>query len=121
MKKSHYKSDEVSDLEARMAENERRLAEINQREDKLKEQAAQFGMENVSFGRDKDDYQPYPRKRSRSYRSPSPVKRTFDDHSSPVNRITIKNDKYKQRSPSPPPQKRRSWKASPERKQRRKS
>merc|ERR1711892_1373482 len=123
MKKSHYKSDEVSDLEARMAENERRLAEINQRENKLKEQAAQFGMENVSFGRDKDDYQPYrrkrspsprkrspsPRKRSRSYRSPSPVKRTFDDHSSPVNRITIKNDKYKQRSPSPPPtQKRRS-------------
>merc|ERR1711892_481905 len=146
MKKSHYKSDEISDLEARMAENERRLAEINQRENKLKEQAAQFGMENVSFGRDKDDYQPYrrkrspsprkrspsPRKRSRSYRSPSPVKRTFDDHASPVNRITIKNDKYKQRSPSPPPtqkrrspspppQKRRSWKASPERKQRRKS
>ena len=107
-----------------MAENERRLAEINERENKLKAQAAQFGMEPAFNQRDKiDDYQPYrrnhrsPSPRKRSYRSPSPVVkcRTFDDHhtSSPVNRITIKNDKYKQRSPSPPP-KRRNW--SPERK-----
>ena len=31
MPKSHYKNDEIMDLDARMAENERKLAEINER------------------------------------------------------------------------------------------